>query len=153
MSSPSQWNIGPWNSFQWNQVTPGGPAQGNQPLPPGLTPILDGQIIPLTNAPYQYLQVTLAINGGTLTLNLIISFNEVGQFWVMQVFDQFGNALLSDVPLLTGYWPAANILGPWEYMQIGSAFVIANTGTPADSDWPGVTGWGAGGFQLLWASN
>ena len=140
MGSPSNWNAGPFNSFQWNQVASGGPAQGQQQFPPSFTPILDGVLIPITNAPNQSLRVTLPINGGTTTLNLQISFNEVGLWWVMAIYDQSFNPLLSDIPLLTGYWPAANILGPWEYMLIGGATVINNSG--GASDWPGANGWG-----------
>ena len=146
MSSPSQWNAGPWNSFLWDQVA-GQTAAGQQQSPAPFTPILSGQIIPLTNAPYQTLRVTLAIDGGTLTLNLVVSYNEVGQFWCMAIYDQSGNALFSDVPLITGYWPGANILGQYAYAGIGSAYVISSSG--GVGDWPGVNGWG-NGWQLLW---
>ena len=127
-----------------------GAAQGQQQFPPSSIPILDGQVIPLTNAPNQQLQVTLQINGGTLTLNLIVSWNQVGLFWVMQILDQNFNALLSDIPLLTGFWPAANILEPFDYMGIGGATVINQGG---DGDWPDVNGWGTGSYILIWYSN
>jgi hypothetical protein len=148
MTPPGSWNSGPWNSFLWNQVAEGGAAQGALPPPPSVIPILYGQIIPLTNSPQQSLQVTLSIDGGTVTLNLIVSFNEVGGFWVMQIFDPAGGVILSDVPLVTGSWPAANVLSPFVYMSIGSAYVINNGGI---GDWPGITGWGLGGFLLLWS--
>src|ERR1035438_716412 len=96
VSSPSQWGIGPWNSFLWNQVSPGGIAAGRQNGPPSTIPILTGQIIPLTNAANQSLQVTLATATGTLTLNLQVTFNEVGLFWVMSIYDQSYNPLFSD---------------------------------------------------------
>ena len=148
MSSPSQWNAGQLNTFQWNAVTGGGSAQGQQQGPPSFIPVLTGQIIPLTNAPNQSLRVTGEIDGSTLTLNLQVNFNEVGGFWVMQIYDQNGNILLSDVPLLTGYWPGANILAPYWWMGIGSLYVINNSG--GAGDWPGQNGWGQGGYLLLW---
>ena len=147
MSSPSQWNVPPWNTALWNQG-PGASAAGRQGGPPSIVPILTGQIIPLNNSPNQSLQVALATFSGSLTLNLQVSFNEVGQFWVMSIYDQSFNPVVSDVPLLTGYWPAANILGPWSYANIGGAYVINQSG--GAGDWPGANGWGSGGYLLLW---
>jgi hypothetical protein len=146
--TPGAWNApqSQWNSRLWNQAV-GGAAQGAQQFPPGFTPVLTGQIIPINNSPYQQIQVALNTYNGTLTLNLIVSYNEVGNWWVMQIFDQNYNALLSDIPLLTGYWPAANILAPWFWMNIGTATVIANQG--GYGDWPGINGWG-NGWLLLW---
>ncbi|HXR75139.1 MAG TPA: hypothetical protein VN737_04130 [Bryobacteraceae bacterium] len=108
------------------------------------------QTIPLTSAPNQALRVALNINGATVTLNLEISYNSSGGFWVMSVADQNGQPLLSCVPLLTGIWPAANILGPYDYMQIGSAFLINQNG--AATDFPDDTNLGSG-FILLWDNN
>lgn len=145
-TSPSQWNVPQWNQAQWNQG-PLAAAAGKQILPPSFTPILNGVIIPLSNAPNQSLQVTLPTANGSLTLNLQVSFNEVGLWWVMQIYDQSFNIILSDVPLLTGYWPGANILAPYAYTNCGTWYIINNSG--GISDWPGVNGWGANAFQLL----
>jgi hypothetical protein len=150
-TSPSNWGTaGPSNSFQWGQVTGGGPAAGQQFAPPSSNPILDGCVVSLTNAPTQVLTVALPINGTTITLNLVVSFNEIGQFWVMSVFDQSYNALFSDVPLITGYWPGGNILAQYDYAGIGGATVIAQNG--GVGDWPGINGWG-NGWILCWYSN
>jgi hypothetical protein len=107
------------------------------------------QIVPLTSAPNQSIRVTLNVNGASVTLNLRVYFNAAGGFWVMDIADQIGKALVSSVPLITGAWPAANILAPFDYLKIGSAFVI-NVGSA--SEWPNTTNLGSG-FRLLWDNN
>jgi hypothetical protein len=147
-TSPSQWNGGQYNAFQWNQGV-GANAAGQTQGPPSFTQILDGSVVPLTNAANQQLTISLPINGTTVDLNLAVNFNEVGQFWVMSVSDQSGNPLFSDVPLITGYWPGGNLLAQYNYAQIGGCTVINQSG--GAGDWPGVNGWGP--YQLIWYSN
>ena len=105
------------------------------------------QLVPTTNAPNQTAQVTLQVNGAPLTLTLGINYNRIAQFWTMTVADANGAILLGSVPLITGAWPAANILAPYEYLGIGSAFVINQNG--ATTDWPTDTNLGSG-FALIW---
>jgi len=110
---------------------------------------MPAQLIPLTNAPNQQFQQQLRVNGQQITLGLDIRFNSSAGFWVMDISDQFGSAFVSSVPLLTGAWPAANILEPYDYLQIGSAYVVnqngASTDFPNDSD--------IGQFALIWDDN
>jgi len=145
MSSPSQWDVPPWNTTLWNQG-PGAAAVGRQGGPPSFTPVLTGQVILLTNAPNQSLRVSLPTANGSLTLNLQVSWNEIGLFWVLSLFDQNYQPLFSDVPLLTGYWPGANILAQYNYANCGNWYVVNCGGS---SDYPGLNGWGPGGFLLL----
>jgi len=108
------------------------------------------QIVNLSNSPNQSLQVTLNVNGGSLTLNLQLRYNTAGGFWVLSIADRDGNALVSSVPLITGAWPAANILAPYHYLGIGSAVVINMSG--GVPDWPDEQSLG-NGFELLWDDN
>ena len=108
------------------------------------------QIIPLTNAPNQSISTSLAVNGSVLRLQLDIFFNEISQIWMMDISDSQGNLLVSDVPLLTGSWPAANMLAQYGYMNIGSAYLI-NLGQVAD-DYPNANELG-NSFLLLWGDN
>ena len=105
------------------------------------------QIVPLTNAPNQTLSVALNVDGAVLRLNLTITFSEMAQYWLMSISDAQNNLLLSSIPLITGVWPAANLLAQQAYMKIGSAYVI-NLGMVAD-DYPTDTELGTG-FLLLW---
>lgn len=105
------------------------------------------QIIPLTNSPSQSLTVTLTVDGLVLRLQLEVYFSEMAQYWVMDISDAAGNLLLASLPLVTGNWPAANILAQYAYLKIGSAFVI-NLGQVPD-DYPGASELG-NDFALLW---
>jgi hypothetical protein len=71
---------------------------------------------------------------------------------MMDIADNLGNPLVSSVPLLTGQFPAANILAPWEYMGIGSAFIIKQSGMGSAADIPDDTNLGSQ-FLLLLDSN
>jgi hypothetical protein len=92
------------------------------------------QIIPLTNAPNQSMGVSLNVDGKVLRLNLSIFYNEMAQYWVLDIADSSNNLLLSSVPLITGSWPAANLLEQQSYLKIGSWFLI-NLGQVPD-DYP-----------------
>jgi hypothetical protein len=105
------------------------------------------QIIPLTNAPQQTLQVALNVDGSVLRLQLAFNFNEMAQYWTMSISNSQGVLLLSSIPLMTGDWPAANLLAQYGYLKIGSAFLI-NLGQVAD-DYPTSTELG-NAFSLLW---
>lgn len=108
------------------------------------------QIIPLTNAPNQTLTVNLSVNNTALTLTLSINYMEVGQYWVMQISDANGKQLLVDVPLLTGGYPAANVLGQYQYLRIGSAYVL--NVAQSTVDYPDSNNLGTD-FVLLWGDN
>ena len=104
------------------------------------------QLLLLNTAPNQALSATLTIDGAQLQFQLTLSYNPTG-FWVMGIADRYGNVILLGVPLLTGVWPAANILAPYAYLNIGSAFVISLSG--AATDYPNNTNLGSQ-FTLLW---
>jgi len=106
------------------------------------------QIVPLTNAPNQTLQVTLNVDGASLTLNLGINFNETASYWTMTISDDQGNLILDSVPLLVSQYPTANILGQFAYLAIGSAYVVNATGSGLDS--PDSTNLGTD-FLLIWS--
>lgn len=105
------------------------------------------QIIPLTSSPNQSFAVALQVDGGTLTLKLVIRWSEMAGYWTMAIFDALGNLLVDSIPLITGWYPAANILAQYGYLNIGSAFIL-NEGNSA-SDYPGRNDLGTG-FVLLW---
>ncbi len=108
------------------------------------------QILPINDSPNQTIRATLSVNGQALILNLNLSYNGQAGFWAMDIADQSGNPVVSSIPLVTGVWPAANILAPFDYLQIGSVFVINQNG--ASTDWPDDTNLGSG-FALLWDDN
>lgn len=90
------------------------------------------QTLPLNSSPNQRLSLSLDVDGKVLSLQLAIRYNQMANYWVMTVFDSAGTTLLDPVPLLTGGYPAANLLEQNAYMKIGSAFVINVNGTDLD---------------------
>lgn len=90
------------------------------------------KIIPLTNAPNQTMTITLPINSANITLGITVRYNLVANYWTMTVSDQFGDILLDSLPLVPGAYPAADILGQYGYLGIGSAFVVNASNTDLD---------------------
>ncbi len=109
---------------------------------------MSAQIIPITpNSGNQTLQVTLSVDGGVLKLQLTLAYNAMAGYWVMTIADNSGNLILDSIPLVTGAYPAANVLEQFAYLAIGSAFIINASGVAQDH--PDSTNLGSD-FLLLW---
>lgn len=93
------------------------------------------QIIPLTSSPNQAFSVQLTVDGAPLALNLALVYSEMAGYWIMTIADASGNLLLDSIPMLTGWYPGANILAQYGYLRIGSLFLL-NTGN-SQNDYPG----------------
>lgn len=106
------------------------------------------QVIPLTNAGQQSIKISLAVDGKTLRVQLTIHYSEIAGYWLMDIADSGGNSILVGIPLITGDWPAANILAQYGYLGIGSAYVINATQTARD--YPDSTNLGSE-FLLIWS--
>lgn len=107
---------------------------------------MSAQIIPLTQAPNQTFSVQLTVDGQPLTLNLTLSYSAMSGWWQLQIANAQGAVLVASVPLVTGVYPAANMLAQYGYLDIGSAYLL-NTGNSPD-DYPGVNDLTS--FSLLW---
>lgn len=105
------------------------------------------QIIPISSAPNQSFSVQLQVDGNPLTLNLTIRYSAMAGYWVIDIADASGNPLLSSVPMLTGWYPAANMLAQYGYLKIGSAYLL-NVGN-TQNDYPGANDLGTN-FVLVW---
>lgn len=112
---------------------------------------MSAQLIPLTTQPNQTFQTALNVNAAVLRLTLTIRYNEMANYWVMTIADQAGNLIVDNIVLITGLWPAANILDAYQYLQIGSAYVI-NAGNAPINDYPNATDLGTD-FILMWSDN
>lgn len=88
-------------------------------------------VLPITAGANQTITSTLPVNGGNVTLTFEFTWNAPGGYWFMSITDDNNNLLLDAVPVITGKYPAANILGPYQYLGIGSAYLV-----PADSSLP-----------------
>jgi hypothetical protein len=105
------------------------------------------QIIPLDNSPNQTWQASVQINGVVVTFLVVLSYNEIAEYWVMKIYDSSQNLILSNVPLVTGL----NLLRQFQYLQIGSLFLVNVTGTTL-LNYPDNTDLGTD-FKLVWSDN
>jgi hypothetical protein len=108
------------------------------------------KIVPLTNAPNQSLTITLPINDINITLNLTVRYNLIANYWILTVADQAGAVMLDSLPLVSGGYPAADILGQYQYLGIGSAFVV--NASSSDLDIPSDATFGVDHF-LVWGDS
>jgi hypothetical protein len=108
---------------------------------------MSAQIIPLTQNPNQTFSVQLTVDGASLTLGFLLSYSVMSGWWQMQVSSAQNVVLIASLPLITGYYPSANILAQYGYLKIGSAYIL-NTGN-ANSDYPGSNN--LTNFSLLWS--
>lgn len=96
-------------------------------------------LIPLTTDPDQSFTMTLPIDGKNLTFDLRLRYNTEAKFWLLSITDSVTETLLLDsIPLVTGDYPAANILSQYKYLNIGSIVIVPNgssaTGDPDDTN-------------------
>jgi hypothetical protein len=88
-------------------------------------------VVPLTPSTNQTLSVALPVNGGNIALTLAVSYNTPGGYWWLSITDDTGNLLIDAVPLIGGGFPAADVLRQYQYLAVGSAYVVpASTGLP-----------------------
>jgi hypothetical protein len=102
------------------------------------------QVITLTNSPNQSYTVNLTVDGSPLILNITISYNEMSGYWMLAIYNANSNLLLDSVPMLTGAYPAGNLLQQQRYLNIGSWFLVnvSNLKVEASSS----LGYGEGGY-------
>ena len=106
-------------------------------------------IVPLDTYPNKIIHVTVKTqNNVNKQLIFHLRYNTEGRFWRMDVSDYKNNMLISGVPLITGEYPAANILKQFDYLGIGSAVVLRMT-DDQDKDIPDLTNLGTD-FVLAW---
>lgn len=87
------------------------------------------QIVPLTPN-NQTLSCQLSIDGKNQTLILSVTYNTPGGYWFMSISDSNGVKLLDAIPLLVSDFPAADILGQYTYLGIGSAAIVPTSSLP-----------------------
>lgn len=105
--------------------------------------------IPLDPNPDQQFNITVTVGEENVGLILHLRYNTEGEFWHMDVSDgSTEEMLLSNVPLLTGEYPAADILRQFEYIGIGQAIVLKVT-DGASGDFPNLDNLGSD-YILVW---
>lgn len=105
------------------------------------------QQIPLDTSPNQSFNITLDIDGQNTTLRLTIRFNELSGYWLMDIANEQKISILQGIPLVSGVYPADNLLGQYGYLNIGSAFLLRTNDDLTDI--PNETNLGTS-FVLVW---
>lgn len=108
--------------------------------------------IPLDTTPDQKFNVTVEVGEENVSLILHLSYNTEGDFWRMDVTNvDTEEMLISHVPLLTGEYPAADILEQFNYVGIGQAVILKLT-NGAEGDFPNIDNLGTD-FILVWGKD
>ena len=107
---------------------------------------MSDQIVPLTSQPNQSFTVQLTVDGASLVLNLVLRWSYMAGYWTMDIYSGQGTLQLAALPLITGVWPAANILAQYGYLGLGSVYLLNNG---SNDDYPSNTDLGSA-FYLLW---
>lgn len=110
------------------------------------------QVIPLTNDPNQQFTVILQIDGAPLTVNVTIKYNSMAGYWIMSISNASNNLLIDSVPLITGTYPAANLLAQQAYLKIGAWYIVNISNLSVDTGsfvGYGEGPYGAGGYGGL----
>lgn len=105
--------------------------------------------IPVTTGPDQTFKCTIPVDGKNLTLNFRLRFNAQGNYWWMTISDKDNNLLIDALPLLTPANPTGNILDQYQYLKIGSCYLVNNGNTTMDS--PDSTNLGTD-FLIVWGN-
>ena len=83
-------------------------------------------VIPLTTDPNQTFQSMIPIDGENRRLSIELRYNDIAKYWVMSITDANTRKMLVDsIPLLAGKYPAANLLGQFGYLGVGSATIVS----------------------------
>ena len=109
-------------------------------------------MIPLTTEPNQQMQVKVPINKENISFLLTIRYNNIAQYWNMDIADgNTGEMILSGLLLLVSESPAANLLEQYSYLNIGSMYVV-KVNESIKKENPDNTNLGTD-FVLIWGDN
>lgn len=105
--------------------------------------------IPLDTTLDQQFSVTVEVGEENVPLILHLRYNTEGDFWHMDVINgDTEEMLVSNMPLLTGEYPAADILEQFDYIGIGQA-IILKMSDGAVGDFPNIDNLGTD-YVLFW---
>lgn len=105
------------------------------------------QVIPLDTNPNQTWQVAVSINGLVVNFFVLLQYNEIAQYWSMNIYDNSQVLLLAGIALVTGL----NLLRQFQYLGIGSLYILNASGI-ASPNFPDDTNLGSD-FVMLWGDN
>lgn len=107
------------------------------------------QQLPVDTSPNQTFSATLEINGENVSLSFFLRYSEIAGYWLMDII-RAGETLISSLPLVSGQYPAGNLLRAFNYMGIGSIYLVKAVDTT--EDYPGIDSLGSD-WVVLWGDN
>lgn len=109
-------------------------------------------VVPLTSEPNQNFRCTIPVNGQNMPFDFTLRYNSEAEYWIIGIANAVnGQKLLSDIPLIAGFFSAANLLEQFEHLRIGAAVVVKiNPDNPDDA--PNGNNLGTD-FALVWSDN
>jgi hypothetical protein len=113
--------------------------------------IMAWNIIPLDPDPDQEFYVVVEVGRQNIALIIRLRYNTEGECWFMSIKNpRDGKLLLDSAPLVTGEYPAADMLRQYQYLGLGSAMIIPTTNVPP-TEIPDLSNLGTE-FVLVWGS-
>jgi hypothetical protein len=87
-----------------------------------------------------------------MPFDFALRYNEEAKYWYISITNAINNQnLISDVPLIAGVYPAANLLEQFEHLHIGAVVLVKiNPDNPDDA--PNANNLGID-FALVWSDN
>lgn len=77
-------------------------------------------IVPIKAIPNYKFSSKIAIDGKNITLGFELQYNELAGYWIVSISDIVGKYLIAGIAVV----PAQNILEQYEYLNIGSAYIM-----------------------------
>lgn len=106
--------------------------------------------VPINNLPNQFFTMAFPNATQNQTLGFNIIWNRIAQYWQMNIANIDLNApLITALPLLSTNTQAQDLLSAYQYLNIGSAFVVPTASATTEN--PGLNDWETN-FVLYWAN-
>lgn len=107
------------------------------------------QIIPTPESLNERQTVTVEVDGIKRRLQLRFRYFETLSIWHMSIYNpDTGACMAESIPVLSGLYPAADLLGPYGSLGIGSACIMPLVKSPTTEN-PSKTNFGTE-FALVW---
>lgn len=99
--------------------------------------------IPITSRPNNTFNCKIPVDGRNISLTFKTTYNEIAAYWSVSIITGEGVELVHNIPVV----PGQNILEQFEYMGIGSAYIVYQEET--SDEWPNSENLG-GTWKLVW---
>jgi len=106
--------------------------------------------VPINNLPNQVFSMAFPNASNNVQLGFNLVWNRVASYWMMNIKNvDLNQSLISNLPLLSTNKYAQDLLAAYQYLNIGSAFVVPNASATTEN--PGLNDWERN-FVMYWAN-